>query len=225
MSRVRQTNPALIQRKGMEQIYAKSNELEPTNNLQKDMRGVENMNMKKIGVVLVLLSIWTSSAFGETGGNINIFLGAKSLESGDWSPVEEQSEVGIKFDIGEKGSNTKFAFDLLSSETSDSSTGFDITGSTSEMNIGVRYYSDPSGQGAFFGAGLSFIDISMDIAGVGSESSNGTGLWFEVGAAMRAGTNVNLGIDIIVSQATIDWFDIEVEGGGTHLGFFIGVSF
>ena len=192
-----------------------------------DIGKVEDMNnMKKmIGAALVVLSIWTSSAFGETGGSVNIFFGAKSLDSADWAPVEEQMEVGVKFDIGEKGKNWKFAFDILSSDTTDSSLGIDVTGSTSEMNIGARYYSDPSGQGAFFGVGLSFIDVEMEIAGFGSNSASGTGVWFELGASMKAADNLNLGIDMIISQATIDWLGIEVEGGGTHFGFFAGFSF
>src|SRR5438067_832896 len=98
--------------------------------------------MKRI-LVLCLLSmtclITTSNgSAAEITGNLNLLLGQKMLPESDWN-VEgladwsKQVEIGIMFDFRGKTWPVNIAVDLLSSKKTETISGTDVDGKTSEF--------------------------------------------------------------------------------------------
>lgn len=80
-------------------------------------------------------------------GNVNFFLGIKTLDDDDWEPIEEQGEVGVSVDFRQQRWPINLVVEYLHSFSDkeeavlcDSIGCFDIKaeGETSEVNIGFR---------------------------------------------------------------------------------------
>jgi hypothetical protein len=166
--------------------------------------------------VLILATVITivlaSSVFAQEDGwtgNINAFLGAKALNNDDWSPAEDQGEIGIKFDFRPKSWPVNIAIDYNYAQSNDEDF-FDPTlgngkfqSTTTELNIGAK------------------ADITAP-AGSASDSDTGTGIWFGGGVYWTIADHFNLGLDLEVSSADVTLFNVDVNSGGGHFGFLAG---
>jgi len=184
-------------------------------------------------------------------GNLNILYGLKYL-SDDWKPVENQSEIGIMFDIKHKKFPVSLAFDYFFSK--DEASG-DISGETSEFDLGIRYYDDQLFKRArpYFGGGIAYLTAKADnIPAIVIEEEKGIPVEKTVTVSDNAGSvgayingglrytifkYLNIGIDLRWSSTTVnlsgEYLDtgkaylpgIDFEVGGLHTLVFLGFHF
>jgi opacity protein-like surface antigen len=193
--------------------------------------------MKKIGyafaTVLVLLSIGAGSVLAAgVEGNVNLLFGMKYLEEDDWEPVEDQLLLGVMFDITPPGSPVAFAVDFFATgDEDDYYDGFDyfvITGNTSELDLGIRWYTPPSMVRGYIGGGLALVNAEKKVETNGAEASeddNAVGFSLNGGLVVTLINHLNLGLNARYSQAEVDIAGIDVEAGGFALAGLVGYHF
>jgi len=188
------------------------------------------MRLPLRGIIVALVVAFTcamgTAAFAQGSGNINVFLGSKSLDEDDWWPVEDQVEVGIEFDF--KGENwpISIAIDLLASGAEETIGFIDFEGKTSELNLGIRKIWEPTATiRPFLGGGLAF--ISGEYTGASgpysvSDNDTGTGFWLGGGIYWTLVEHLNLGFEAKISSAEINIYGVDVNAGGGHFGLLLG---
>lgn len=183
--------------------------------------------MKRM-IMIVLGVLMASAAYAsDWTGNVNFFLGGKTLEKNDWKPLEEQGEFGILIDFGKKDWGVNIAIDLLGSRDTKNILGVDVDARTSEFDVGVRKVFEVEGTSMrpFIGGGLAFIrgEIEGCLAGFcASDSGRGTGLWLDGGIFWTLGEGFNIGFELRHSQAKATIAGYEGEVGGSHGGLLLG---
>jgi hypothetical protein len=180
------------------------------------------------------LALPAAAASACSEGSVNLLLGGKALNREDWTPFEDQGEVGLMLTFGGRGWPVLAAVDLVGSrdeETVVTEAGATrtIAGSTGEVNVGVRKEWGRRSVHPYFGGGLTYVRAKIESVGandaVVSSSHGGVGLWFGAGAYWRLGRSVNLGFSL---RATVADGDVNmgnsVAMGGGHVALLVGYS-
>lgn len=184
--------------------------------------------MKKAAILVITcfllsipgLGICNSNPIAWTG-NINVFLGTKSLES-EWEAADQQDELGIEVDFRQERWPVSIAIDLLRGSDDGTSAGIKYESDISEFNIGVRKIWDEFPQmRPFVGGGVSFIAAEFRKTGT-SDHDSATGIWLGGGVYWTLAERFNVGLEAKYSDAEVTLFDSDIEAGGTHLGLLIG---
>ena len=104
--------------------------------------------MKRSLFSLVLMFfVMNLQATGYTG-NVNFFLGQKSLDSEDWGPLDKQAEIGVLVDFKRTHWPVSVALDFLVSADEATELGTNFEGSTAEFDVGIRkIFETPNGRG------------------------------------------------------------------------------
>jgi hypothetical protein len=199
---------------------------------------VLTLGRKSVGsapVVLALLLV-APALRAESVGQVNFFLGQKTLDAGDWDPVDEQGEFGAVMSFGQDDWPVYLAVDFLASldegEIFDVLVGeIDVTGSTVELDVGVRKIWGRKSFHPYAGGGLALVngEIELDSSfGDAKADDDGLGAWLGGGAFWRLGKMFHIGADLRWSSAEIAP-DIEgtsssddIDAGGLHLGLLLG---
>lgn len=182
------------------------------------------MARKILGVMLMLFVV-NAHAGGYTG-NVNFFLGQKSLDSDDWSPLDEQGEFGVLVDFRQSHWPVSVAIDILVSADEATELGIRFEGITSEINGGIRKIWEVSGSSfrPYIGGGLAI--ISAELEGTSfttvSDDDSSLGIWLNGGVYWTLGRSFNLGLDLRYSRAEVNIFGVDVEAGGAHAGLILG---
>jgi len=160
-------------------------------------------------------------------GNINGYLGVKQLDHDDWDPVEGHGAIGVLFDVQPPGWPVALAINLILSGATDEDdgTGIDTTGTTSELQIGVKkVWFTPGATRFALAGGVDLVGASreIDINGVTTDDDDGgLGLWASAALYWTFGA-FNIGPQVTWSTAQVELFDQEVDAGGIHLGVLLG---
>src|SRR6478752_680083 len=102
--------------------------------------------MKRVlvaGLIGCLCALGVSKVHAaEVSGNLNVLVGQKLLPPSDWKvdgagDWSKQTELGLMFDIRPKAWPVNIAFDILASKKTESISGTDVDGKTSEFALGV----------------------------------------------------------------------------------------
>jgi len=184
-----------------------------------------------LAIVAILAA--TDDAQARYHGDLNLFLGQLWLNDGDWSPVDEQPELGLMLNFGEERVRIHFAIDLFASSKTASTTdpvGNPIVkGASHEIAIGVRKVWDEHVTRPHLGAGVTAIGVSEQLHGpfgLQTNEDRAYGAWVDVGVSWRLATHLNLGLEARYSYApaTVGAGSSarEVNIGGVHLGLLIG---
>ena len=191
--------------------------------------------MKRVTLLLaamILVLSFSCVAFAEEDwtGNVNFFVGSKSMEETDWAPVEDQGEFGIELDFGKKSWPFNIAIDIMSSSKEEEFGALTLKGETHELNLGVRKIFDLGGPKPFIGGGLSIISAKASATVgplTGSADYGGTGLWIAGGIYFTLGESFNLGLEFKHSAAKDEVVSggnsYDIELGGSHAGLILGV--
>jgi hypothetical protein len=182
---------------------------------------------------LFLLSIGSGNAMAAgIEGNINMLFGQKYLDDDDWEPVEDQLLLGVMFDITPAGSPIAFAVDMLAtSDEDDFYDGFDfyeVTGSTTEIDLGIRWYTPPSVVRGYIGGGLAVINAEIEVAVNGyeaSEDDTAVGYFINGGLIVTLMNHLNLGLNARYSAADVEIAGYDTEAGGFALAGVVGYHF
>ncbi len=205
------------------------------------------MKLKNWALAALLLAS-TAPAFAVT--DINIFLGQKNLDSGDWGAnsylgsgvsLDQQGEFGILMNFSGYNWPVSLAVDLLgSSHEADYYSSYygsygRVTASTSELDLGVRKVFGIYGTTLhpYVGGGLALVtgsieDQLFDYYGTYfNDSNSGAGLWLNGGIFWSIG-HFNIGFDARYSKADVSiapyGTPVTVNAGGSHGGLILGYS-
>jgi opacity protein-like surface antigen len=182
--------------------------------------------MKKYILAVLLMSYFISANASQWTGNVNFFLGGKTLEENEWAPVDEQGEFGVLVDFKQSQWPVSIAIDILGSADEATVSGFNFEGITSEFNVGVRKIWQVAGSSIrpYIGGGLAFVYAEFKETSFFtiSNDDNSTGIWLNGGVYWTLGQNFNLGLDLRYSQADVTLFGVDVDAGGTHAGIILG---
>ncbi len=180
---------------------------------------------KSIIVTILMLCVLNAHANGSSG-NVNFFLGTKTLDSDDWGPFDEQAAFGVLVDFKQKNWPISMAIDILGSLDRETVAGIETEGRTSEFDIGIRKIWEVSGSSIrpFIGGGLAFInaDLKTSTPVTVSVSDSGTGIWLNGGVYWTLGQHFNLGLQARYSKAEVSFSGFDVEAGGIHAGLMLG---
>ncbi len=180
--------------------------------------------MMMIGV-LVLIPL---SAMAQGSGNLNVFIGSKTLDEDDWEPVDEQLEIGGMFDYRPPNWPLSLAVDLLYSFGEEEAFGTELENRFYELDVGAKLIlENPSIISPFIAGGIAFVEAEAegdfwDTFDFKDEAS-GTGLWLSGGAYLTLNRNLNLGLNIRWSDVEADWEHHDIDLGGARIGGFIGL--
>ena len=188
-------------------------------------------------LLLAVVFVFPNYAFAQDqsafSGNINVFLGQKTLDEDDWEPLEKQTEFGLN--VAFKQQNWPVSVTLAYYSTSGDETvdDVDMKGKSTEICGGVKKIFDQSSQIRPYVAGgvasikmeavYSYPGISLTLDG------SAIGFWAGGGVYYIAAEHFNIGLDVRYSEATVT-FDIldeelDVEAGGLHYGIMVGYHF
>lgn len=145
----------------------------------------------------------------------SLYLGQRSLDSTDWSPVEDQATFGIEFSQESTGSAIGWEVGLAGSSDDSGS----ITGSTGELYGGVRKSFGSDTVRPYVGGGLSFINATAEVGSASEDDSSLAGyvhggLQFLVSQTFAIGLDIRL---LFGSSLTIAGFDTDADYGQAAL--------
>ena len=186
-------------------------------------------------IVLAAVSILAAAneAQARYVGNLNLFVGEKWLDNGDWSPSNEQPQYGLMLAFGEERAPVHFSLDVFLSnvEITDANPAVDtiVRGASTEIAMGVRKVWGQKATRPHLGAGVDVVQVSENRdgpTGLVKNSDRGYGAWVDGGVTWRIASHLNLGIEARYSVLIVYLGQGEalrdVAAGGIHLGVLIG---
>ena len=177
-----------------------------------------------VALIVPLMFLFLVAGTSRAGGNLNVFIGGKSLED-KWGPVGDHFIGGFESDF--EAGPISIAVNLFESVDAASDSSYDYIGDTMELHLGVKKVFMAGGMRPFIGGGLAMISGNYwyeDISGFEREDSDSSlGYWASAGVfwAMRS---FNIGIEAGYSSADITIFNTELDAGGTRLGMLFGYN-
>jgi opacity protein-like surface antigen len=137
----------------------------------------------------------------------DVYVGVRSLDEHDWSPVEDQGTLGLEYIHEAPGSTVGFEIALFASGDTKDNVAIpgggtvDVRGRTSELAVGIRKTFAPDGGGVhpYVGGGLAAIkaEFKGSAGGVSAEDDDGSAaLYLHGGLDFDVGPSFFLGIDL-----------------------------
>jgi len=173
-----------------------------------------------------------SPARADFEGNVNFFLGEKSLDSNDWKPLDSQFEFGAVMSFGQSDWPVQIAGDVLVSVDETDVQGITFTGTTFEFDAGIRWLILKKGKVfPYLGGGVGLIGAGLKgDFGVGDVDAADValGVWADTGVFFRLGSHFNIGLDLRYSSADVDldfgsgFVAQDVYAGGFSYGLLLG---
>jgi len=171
-------------------------------------------------------SVQAAPSASEPGGgqkHISVLLGERWLDDDDWSPVDDQTVIGIGFDMPLSSMPVQFEANLFRSKDESGS----VEGITRELSAGVRKTFDV-GQPElhpYVGGGLSLIKAEVDFPG-GDDDDSSAALYIHGGAGWDLAPQWQIGVDLRFLFGS----DIDLEGSSgdadyTQLALFVAYGF
>jgi hypothetical protein len=172
----------------------------------------------RLAPIVMAFALLTPTAFADADGHVNFFLGQKALDSGDWDPLDRQAEFGAVMSFGQDDWPIHIAVDVLVSADEDTISDpfvgdVDVTGTTFEIDAGVRKIWGKKAIHPYLGGGLAIIGAAVELdSPFGNDDADGQalGYWIDGGIFWRLGTRFNIGLDVRWSAA-----DVDLDYGGT----------
>ena len=196
--------------------------------------------MRKVWIPLALLVLalsFSPKAAADADGNVNFFLGQKSLDSDDWDPVDQQPEFGAVMSFGAKDWPVFIAADILTSGEEKDVVNDLLPGpsklkaATFEAAFGARKIWSAGNAHPYVGGGIALIGAAAELdAGIVDVDADDSaiGPWAGGGVFWRLGSRFNLGFDLRYSSAKVDLefapgvVASDVKAGGFHGGVTVG---
>jgi hypothetical protein len=182
--------------------------------------------------MLLTATAGLAPAQADFAGNVNFFMGQKSLDSGDWQPLEDQFAFGAISSFGASDWPVQIAGDVLVSGDEQTESGIEFTAVTFEFDAGIRWLIYKKGKVfPYIGAGLGLMGAAAqgDYGFGETDASDATfGFWADAGVFFRLGDHFNIGVDLRYSDASVDLvFDSgvvarDVNVGGFSYGLLLG---
>jgi hypothetical protein len=185
----------------------------------------------RAGALLVVATLIASTGAWSQGwsGDARFLLATKGLSKNDWSPTEQQTEIGVLTDWRGPDWPVDLAVDFLAAgrNADISSGGFTRQkANTSELDLGVRKIWRPDARlRPYAGGGLALASARLEKTGPAgdiSDDDSGTGIWLNGGVFWTLSGSFDLGFDARLSGADVRLFGVKRSAGGAHLGLTAG---
>lgn len=201
------------------------------------VRSRRYLTMPIVAAVLLALpaAAPASAAPAEFTGEVNFLIGEKSLEENDWAPVEDQGMIAVEMSWAGTDWPVHIATDIIGTAAQEDTAYFDpyfgplyldVTGSTIEMDFGVRKIWEIGNFHPYIGGGIGMIigaiDVDFGYLGSDDESDAAIGPWAGGGMFWRLGSHFNLGFSLRWSQGDVEIAGVDVDAGGLQYGFLLG---
>jgi hypothetical protein len=192
------------------------------------------MRLRRVLLIACAL-VAASAARADADGHVDFFLGQKTLDSGEWDPIDRQAEFGVVMSFGRDEWPIHIVADVLVSGNDGTLVGpidVDVSGATFEAATGVRKIWGKKAFHPYAGAGIAILgaSIEFDIPGVGivDDSDSTIGPWVGGGLLWRLGTRFDIGLDVRWSSGDVD-LDFgdgvtlpNLDAGGLQYGLLLG---
>jgi len=152
-----------------------------------------------------------------------IYLGRRSLDEDDWSPLEDQATFGLEFSMEAPDSAIGWEIGLMGSGTSETVLATSVDATTGEFYGGVRktFMRDTTIQ-PYFGAGVSFITAKLEGGGVSDDDSS-LGFYGHGGATAQLGQSFQIGLDLRTLFGTdVNLFGVDADVDYFQLAIVLG---
>jgi opacity protein-like surface antigen len=167
---------------------------------------------------------------------IDLYLGGRSLDQGDWSPVEDQVVIGVEF--VHEGHDAPVGFEVAFFYSEDSQDNvsspagpIDVTGETEEISAGIRktFLKDDSRFHPYIGGGLSAIRAKFkgeSPTGSGSDDDTSAAFYLHGGVDFDLGPAFLLGADLrYLGASDITLFGANGNADYLQFAIVLGVRF
>jgi opacity protein-like surface antigen len=131
----------------------------------------------------------------EPRGQLAIYLGARGLDQGLWSPVEDQGVFGFEYAHQDSPEGFGWEVGLTGSGDEGKFAGLDVRGRTGEVYGGVRKFFGTDTVRPYLGGGLSAIRAELDVGG-SDDSDTSLAAYLHAGVEFLISPTFFLGIDI-----------------------------
>lgn len=157
---------------------------------------------------------------GETVYGVSVLLMQRYVD--DAEPSDDQLGGALEFDGYVPGALCGWEFGLSSSLEEEEVGGADFEAKVNEIYGGARKtWGEPrSGPHPYLGAGLSFLQAEVDLAGVGSDDDTSFGLYAHGGIYWTFADQYSLGADLKTVVGTdLDFGDADYVQLGVLFGY------
>jgi hypothetical protein len=155
---------------------------------------------------------------------LTVYFGQRSLDDGDYEPVDEQAAFGLEFARGGQES-IGWEFGLMGSRDEDEILGVDVEATTGELYGGVRKEFGNSTVRPYVGGGVSFINSEVEVSGIGSADDTSVAGYLHAGVAFQLNDIIVLGLDLrglFGSDLELAGFDTDADY--TQFALFLGFN-
>lgn len=172
-----------------------------------------------------------ASAFDGWSGNLDGFIAGKYLDRDEWTPLEKQGAFGVQFDIQHASWPAALVLNVVGSSAThkEDSTNVKTTGSTGELQFGVREIWASAGHIRFtLAAGFELASASRKVDNgptTTTDKAGGAGLWASGGVYWTLWHHFNIGPQVTISEAHVTLADQDVRAGGLSIGMIAGYHF
>jgi len=174
-----------------------------------------------IGLLIVAGIAHPAPAQAAGKGDVNFIIGTKSLDKGDWDPVDNQGAFGAEVTWGGARWPISFATDLVGSSNGSDLLGVRFDGETMELAFGLRKIWEAGVARPYLGGGVTRIGARKK-QGANEETDTALGGWVGGGIFWRLGSRFNIGVAGRVSRGKVTLFNKDIEAGGATVGGILG---
>ena len=192
--------------------------------------------------LLLLLAACAATGPGQetyaTAGPVQraaLYVGQRSLDEGDWEPVEDQATLGLEYSRENPASLVGWELGLLASQDdADERFGgidFDFEGSTTELYGGVRktFGDEEARVHPYVGGGLSLVNAKVEVKALGEsedEDDDSIAGYLHGGIAFDLTESFYAGVDLrILVGSDIEIAGVDADADYEQLALVIGFSF
>ena len=155
-----------------------------------------------------------------------LYLGQRELDEDEWSPVEEQATIGLEYVREPYESAVGFEVGIMGSGDDDDIGGIDVEAETGEIYGGVHKTFGEDVLRPYVGAGLSFIKLEADAAGVGEDDDASAAFYAHGGLLIAASEAFFVGLDLrFLVGSDLELAGIDTDADYAQLAILIGVGF
>lgn len=166
------------------------------------------------------------STFGSGAPRLQLLLGQRSLDEGDYEPVEDQVALGVEVSQEVPGSAFGWELGLIGSFDEDPVSGIgDVEGRTAELYAGLRktIAGTSSAVRPYLGGGLSVIGSSFEAGGVDDEDAS-IAAYAHAGVELEISPTLAVGLDLRgLFGSDLELFGLDTDADYTQLAVFLAV--
>lgn len=162
---------------------------------------------------------------------VTLYVGQRSLDEDDWTPLEDQTAFAIEFAHEPEDSVIGFELGLAGSADDTIVNGVDVEARTAELYAGVvkSFLRNKGAVRPYIGGGISLISAEIEASAGGQtvdDDDSSVAGYLHGGAAVHLGSAFYLGVDLrVLFGSEVSLFGFDIDADYTQLTAFLGLAF